>query len=188
MAILIDTNVLLRLAQQHHPHSTMAARATEILDARNETLLIAQQSMVEFWSVSTRPFSANGLGFSIERTRIELDRMRRLFHTSPERPLHEEWERLVVRYRVSGKSVHDARLVATMIVHGAGAILTFNVQISPAIRKSPCSTRPRSPKAARAALPRRDGGRRRRRGGLRLRCAERAPRGRGWWRARGPGL
>jgi predicted nucleic acid-binding protein len=35
---------------------------------------------------------------------------------------------MVVQHRVSGKSVHDARLVAAMIVHGIGEILTFNMQ------------------------------------------------------------
>ena len=128
MAILLDTNVLLRLVQKRHSHSAFATHATNTLDARNETMLMAHQSIVEFWSVATRPFSANGLGLTIEGAEIELDGLKKLFRVLPELPVHEEWQRIVVKYRVSGKSVHDARLVAAMIVHGIGEILTFNVQ------------------------------------------------------------
>jgi predicted nucleic acid-binding protein len=127
MAILLDTNVLLRLVQRRHSHSALATHATNTLDARNETMLLAHQSIVEFWSVATRPFSANGLGLTIEDAEFELDGLKKLFRVLPELPVHEEWQRIVVKYRVSGKSVHDARLVAAMIVHGIGEILTFNV-------------------------------------------------------------
>lgn len=37
-----------------------------------------------------------------------------------------EWKRLVALYNVSGKNVHDARLVAAMKVHGLTHVLTFN--------------------------------------------------------------
>jgi predicted nucleic acid-binding protein len=128
MAILLDTNVLLRLVQRRHSHSSLATHATNALDARNETMLMAHQSIVEFWSVATRPFSANGLGLTIEDAEFELDGLKKLFRVLPELPVHEEWQRIVVKYRISGKSVHDARLVAAMIVHGIGEILTFNMQ------------------------------------------------------------
>ena len=32
--------------------------------------------------------------------------------------VHDEWRRLIVAYSVEGVSVHDARLVAAMVVHG----------------------------------------------------------------------
>jgi predicted nucleic acid-binding protein len=41
--------------------------------------------------------------------------------------IFHEWERLVTTYRVSGKNVHDARIVAAMNLHGLKRILTFNV-------------------------------------------------------------
>lgn len=128
MAILLDTNVLLRLVQKRHSHSALATHATNALDARNETMLIAHQSIVEFWAVATRPLTANGLGLTIENAEFEIDGLKKLFRVLPELPLHEEWQRIVVKYRISGKSVHDARLVAAMMVHGIGEILTFNVQ------------------------------------------------------------
>lgn len=126
MAILLDTNILLRLAQKHHPQFWRAQYATEVLNSKNETLVITHQSIVEFWSVATRPVNVNGLGITTEKVASELERMKRLCQVLPELPIHEEWQRLVIRYRVLGKSVHDARLVAAMIVHGVTKILTFN--------------------------------------------------------------
>jgi len=40
--------------------------------------------------------------------------------------VYREWRRIVLDYGVSGAQVHDARLAATMIVHGIRHILTFN--------------------------------------------------------------
>ena len=128
MAVLLDTNILLRLAQPHHPSAPVAARALRSLRANNEMLHIAQQNIVEFWAVATRPIAANGLGYSTEQATAEVDALKRLFVLLPELPLQDTWERLVADYRVSGKNAHDARLVAAMVVHGIESILTFNTQ------------------------------------------------------------
>jgi len=128
MAVLLDTNISLRLAQPHHPSAPVAARALRSLRANNEMLHIAQQNIVEFWAVATRPIAANGLGYSTEQATAEVDALKRLFVLLPELPLQDTWERLVADYRVSGKNAHDARLVAAMVVHGIESILTFNTQ------------------------------------------------------------
>ncbi len=128
MAVLVDTNILLRLAQPHHPSAAVAARALRTLREADETLQITQQNVVEFWAVATRPIAANGLGYTTEQAANEIQALKRLFALLPELPLEDEWERLVTQYRVSGKNAHDARLVAAMTVHGAENILTFNAQ------------------------------------------------------------
>ncbi|HTW80391.1 MAG TPA: type II toxin-antitoxin system VapC family toxin [Terracidiphilus sp.] len=126
MAVLLDTNILLRLAQPHHPNAPVAVRALRALRAANEMLHITQQNIVEFWAVATRPIAANGLGLSTEQATAEIAALKRLFVLLPELPLDNAWERLVSDYRVSGKNTHDARLVAAMVVHGIESILTFN--------------------------------------------------------------
>lgn len=126
MAVLIDTNILLRLAQPHHPSAPIAVRALRLLREANETLHLTQQNLVEFWAVTTRPIEANGLGCTTQQAAAEIKTLRRLFALLPELPLQDEWERIVTQYLVSGKSVHDARLVAAMTVHGIDSILTFN--------------------------------------------------------------
>jgi predicted nucleic acid-binding protein len=127
MAVLLDTNILLRLLQPHHPHNPIVERALKILHVQNETLNITAQNIVEFWAVVTRPASENGLGFDADQAMREVDALKRLFALLPETPLLPEWEVLVSTYRVSGKNTHDARLVAAMKVHRIGSILTFNV-------------------------------------------------------------
>lgn len=41
--------------------------------------------------------------------------------------IFKQWETLVKTYQVKGVNVHDARLVAVMIVNKLSHILTFNV-------------------------------------------------------------
>jgi predicted nucleic acid-binding protein len=128
MAVLLDTNILLRLSQPHSAHAPIAEKALNALRHRNETLNITSQNLVEFWAVATRAVAENGLGMTVEQTMEELTALKQLFTLLPEAPLQSEWERLVSRYQVSGKNTHDARLVAAMMVHGTRSILTFNVQ------------------------------------------------------------
>ena len=128
MPFLVDTNVLLRLLQPHHPHYAIAKRAITLLRERDGVLHITAQNVVEFWAVSTRPKSDNGLGLTIEQATEEVRALKHFFLLLPEVSLFEEWERLVTEHRVSGRNAHDARLVAAMLVHKIGNILTFNYQ------------------------------------------------------------
>jgi predicted nucleic acid-binding protein len=41
---------------------------------------------------------------------------------------HIEWRRLLVAHSISGVQVHDARLVASMHIHGVDRILTFTTR------------------------------------------------------------
>jgi predicted nucleic acid-binding protein len=41
--------------------------------------------------------------------------------------VYEKWRQLVREYRVRGVQVHDARLVATMLVHRIPNLITLNV-------------------------------------------------------------
>jgi predicted nucleic acid-binding protein len=129
MATLIDTNVLLRLTQPHHPPCAFAECAVATLRTRNETLHVTPQNLMEFWAVATRPASENGLGMTVETAAGELAAFQRLFILLPETaPMFREWERLVTTHQVSGKNTHDAHIVAAMNVYGINMIMTFNVQ------------------------------------------------------------
>src|SRR5271166_2134517 len=104
MAVLLDTNILLRLLQPHHPHCPVAEGALSTLRRRNEVLNITAQNLVEFWAAITRPVDENGLGFTTEQATVEMEALKRLFVLLPEVPVLQEWERLVGTYRVSGKN------------------------------------------------------------------------------------
>lgn len=129
MSYLLDTNILLRLISPDDSMHSEAVRATDILDANREQLVIAPQNLIELWNVCTRPSDKNGFGFTPEETKAEVDRLKRLFTILPDvREVYGEWERLVTTYEVKGTKVHDTRLVAFMMVHQISHILTFNVK------------------------------------------------------------
>jgi predicted nucleic acid-binding protein len=127
LAILCDTNVLLRAAQRHHPQYSVAAGAIERLIRANREPVIFLQNLVEFWNVATRPEKNNGLGWSVKGTNEELERLTESIGVLPEPARTGQlWRALVVDHEVRGVQVHDARLVAGMKAHGIREILTCN--------------------------------------------------------------
>jgi predicted nucleic acid-binding protein len=124
---LVDTNVLLRLANRNHPlHPTMRAAVRKLRAAGHSLMAASQQNFVEFWNVATRPAAQNGMGWTLAEADRLLRLLERLFLRFSDAPaVYTEW-RLVVAFGVSGAKVHDGRLVATMRVHAATHILTLN--------------------------------------------------------------
>lgn len=129
MSVLVDTNVLLRSVQPSHPMHDPAVRTVAALIRSGETVVITPQIVAEFWNVTTRPIERNGLGWSHSHALDEVISIEGFFSLLIESTeVYNEWKRLLVAYGVTGVQAHDARLVAAMIVHGVGRILTFNVQ------------------------------------------------------------
>ena len=127
MNYFVDTNLLLRLAEPKHPMYSSVLNATTVLRTRGELLGIVPQNLIEFWAVATRPRVNNGLGMRIDEATTELMSLKALFVLLLDEPsIFSEWEKLVIQHRVSGKQVHDARIVAAMKVHGVTHLLTFN--------------------------------------------------------------
>lgn len=125
--MLIDTSTLLRTLQVRHPQYETVARAIETLPTRGHDLHIVPQNLYELWVVATRPLAQNGLGLSVQEAMSELMRLKSMFPLLSDTPaIYPVWENLVIRYQVSGKPAHDARLVAAMQVHGLTSILTFD--------------------------------------------------------------
>ena len=62
MAILVDTNLLVRLANLGDSMHTTAFRAVLELHRQGEILHVTPQNLIEFHAVATRPVAANGLG------------------------------------------------------------------------------------------------------------------------------
>jgi predicted nucleic acid-binding protein len=124
---LTDTNMLLRLQRPADPLNALALSALDALADAGEPVYITAQNLIEYWNVATRPEDRNGFGLSPGEAAIEIQRIKSLFLFAPDHPdVFEEWQRIVIRYGVSGVQVHDARLVAVMHVYGLTHILTFN--------------------------------------------------------------
>ena len=128
MSILLDTNILTRAAQPHHPMHQPAVNAVATLRQRGEALYLAPQNLYEFWVVATRPPGENGLGWDVVQAQLESNQLKGMFRILDETPaILPEWERLVGHYQVKGKNGHDAQLVAAMIIHGIERPLIFKV-------------------------------------------------------------
>jgi predicted nucleic acid-binding protein len=127
MNVLVDTNILGRMAEPAHAHHQAALAVTSALRTRGETPAIVPQVLYEFWATATRPRAANGLGLSATEAAAEIARLKSLFAFLPDSAaIYPEWERLVILYQVKGKNAHDARLIAAMAVRGITHLLTFN--------------------------------------------------------------
>lgn len=125
--VLLDTNILLRLASPLSVDHLIAKAAIVELARADVISCIVPQVLYEFWVVATRPLTANGLGWSAstaERTILEFIQDYQLL--KDERGVFTHWQSLESTYRVAGKNAHDARLVAAMNRHGIERILTFN--------------------------------------------------------------
>jgi predicted nucleic acid-binding protein len=128
MAYLLDTNILVRLANTTDPQHTVAARAVFELHRLGETLSLTPQVLVEFRNVATRATAQNGLGLSTALAEAKAAIFEGTFPLLPDTPdIFPAWKTLVGAVGVIGKQVHDARLVAVCHAHGVTHLLTFNV-------------------------------------------------------------
>lgn len=127
MAVLLDTNVLVRsldLASIAHP---ACAGLLSSLRGRSHPLVVSPQNLIEFWVVATRPQAANGLGLSTTAADQSLRDLIAFIPVLPDPPdLFARWHQLVTAHAVQGKQAHDARLAAFMQAHSIRQMITLN--------------------------------------------------------------
>jgi len=128
MAYLIDTSILIRLANVSDQLRPIAAQAIFELHRRGEVLHLTPQNLVEFRGAATRPIAVNGLGMSATDAEAQAAAFEAMFPLLVENTdIYPAWKSLVEGLAVIGKQVHDARLVAICHVHRVSHLLTFNV-------------------------------------------------------------
>lgn len=128
MAFLIDTSILVRLANATDAHHAVAARSVLELHRRGEVLHMTPQVLIEFRNVATRPKAANGAGLPIADAEAHAVAFESRFPLLADTPdIYPAWKALVSALGIIGKQVHDARLVAVCHVHQVTHLLTFNV-------------------------------------------------------------
>jgi len=124
---LVDSNILLRIPRRDDPDHAHVAGAVAALRRSGAILYFTHQNIAEFWNVATRPVAVNGFGLSSGEVEQQVRSIERGMVLLPDGPLvYAAWRDLVAARSVSGKQVHDARLVAAMIVHGVSRLLTLN--------------------------------------------------------------
>jgi predicted nucleic acid-binding protein len=128
MKVLIDTNVLVRLAHLGSEQQPVAMQALTSLRTQQHSLRLVPQVIYEFWSVATRPIDRNGLALPVAAVNTFINEWQALLPVlRDERAILGIWQKLALDHGVQGKQAHDARLVAAMQRHGLTHILTFNV-------------------------------------------------------------
>jgi predicted nucleic acid-binding protein len=119
---------LLRLADNADSQHAIVTSAVRKLVADQERLVMTLQNVCEFSNVLTRPRTNNGMGISPADAIALLER-----EIEPacdvmadQEAAYPQLKRLIATYQVSGKQVHDARLVAMMLAWQIENILTLN--------------------------------------------------------------
>jgi hypothetical protein len=104
MNVLLDTNILARMAQPGTAAYQVALDATDALGRRGDTPCLLPQVLYELWVVATRPAAVNGLGLSAAQATAELARVLALFPLHADTPaIFPEWQRLVTTHAVLGR-------------------------------------------------------------------------------------
>jgi predicted nucleic acid-binding protein len=124
---LVDTNILLRISRRDDPDYRIVDGALERLLREDAALYYTHQNIAEFWNVWTRPADKNGFGLAGETAEREIGKFESMMAFAADNAaIYARWRQLVRDHGVAGVQVHDARLVAAMLVHGIPNLLTLN--------------------------------------------------------------
>jgi predicted nucleic acid-binding protein len=125
---MANSNILLRISRRDDPDHGIVDGALERLLREDAALYYTHQNIAEFWNVWTRPADKNGFGLSGETAEREIGKFEGMMEFAADNAgVYERWRQIVWDCRVKGVQVHDARLVAAMLVHGIPNLLTLNV-------------------------------------------------------------
>lgn len=100
-----------------------------VIGFEGQTQFKTYRKAYEYWVVATRPLGENGLGMTTTEAEMDIEKLVEQFHLfRDERAIFDRWRQLVVQHHVSGKSGHDARIVAATDRHGIKRLVSFNDQ------------------------------------------------------------
>lgn len=126
--IMLDTNVLLAATDEGRAEHRAALMIVNEW-AGEVTLCTSGQILREYLAVATRPVERNGLGLKpADATgNVRAIRERTAFLAEDAR-VADRLLTLLADVECGGKQVHDANVVATMLAHGVGTVVTMNVE------------------------------------------------------------
>ena len=127
MDYLCDTNLMWRRMGLFNPDQYKISNAINTLLGDGHRIYITSQNLIEYHAFATRPVLSNGLGLTPTKANQVGRKIESAFSLLPETPdIYTNWRNLMEKYDVSGRPVHDARLVAVMLTYGITHILTRN--------------------------------------------------------------
>ena len=124
---LFDTGPLFRYIVSDDPLNARVLTMVRRMTDEGCELCFAPQAVREGWSLLTRPRDVGGYGYSVLQAQEVVQSLRESFTFLEDVPeILVQWQLLVAKYAIVGKSVHDANVVATALAHGATHVLTLN--------------------------------------------------------------
>jgi predicted nucleic acid-binding protein len=126
--VMFDTNVILSATDEGRAEHRQAMLIFNNWTGSGTSLYASGQIMREYLAVATRPADKNGLGLEQADALANV----RAFRTRTSL-LGEDGQvadcllGLLDETRCAGKQVHDANIVATMLVHGIDSLITMNL-------------------------------------------------------------
>jgi predicted nucleic acid-binding protein len=125
---VLDTNVLLAATDETRQEHEQAIAAINVWPASGLVLYTSGQILREYLAVATRPVGHNGLGMTRPDAIANVRALRaRLNLLAEDIKVSERLLDLLEAVECVGKQVHDANVVATMLVHGVDTVVTMNV-------------------------------------------------------------
>lgn len=126
---VLDTNVLLAATDTARADHEAALAVLNTWPASGTVLYTSGQILREYLAAATRPVTGNGLGLGRPDAIANVRTLRTRLHLMAEdAKVGERLLSLLDAVECTGKQVHDANVVATMLVHGVDTVVTGNVE------------------------------------------------------------
>ncbi len=126
--VMLDTNVLLAATDEGRSEHRDALSVLNDWAAADAGLCVSGQVLREYLTVATRPADCNGLGLNLPDAVANVRAIRqRTTLLAEDSRVADRLLGLLADVECLGKQVHDANLVATMLVHGISTIVTANL-------------------------------------------------------------
>ena len=124
--MFIDTNVLVNSRILEAPEHDIARASLQRAFQDREPMRISRQIIREYLSVVTRP-QTWPIAMTREDALDDVSRLISAFEILEDGPVvTESLVALCREVSVGGRQIHDANIVATMLVHGERRLLTFD--------------------------------------------------------------
>ena len=125
--VMLDANVLLAATDEGRAEHRDALKVLNGWAAGLTDLCTSGQVLREYLSVATRSPEQNGLGLDLRDALGNVRAIRgRTTLLAEDSQVADRLLGLLADVACRGHQVHDANLVATMLVHGIGAVVTMN--------------------------------------------------------------
>jgi predicted nucleic acid-binding protein len=125
---MLDTNVLLAATDEGRTEHDQALKIVNDWPGWGTTLYTSGQIMREYLAVATRPAEKNGLGLKPADALANVQALRgRTSLLAEDGKVADRLLALLGDISCGGKQIHDANVVATMLVHGIDTVVTINL-------------------------------------------------------------